>query len=945
MSLKFICFAVTLAICTPGITQESIKVSEVAQIKYSAEILVIRNLKDLLNTISNSDLDPKDIKDVISNSYTESYSRIFDSSIVIIEDDIHPSNTSATRRSDIDAKTYLQRLDITYTKSPTASIVFTLAKISNVKRYNKNTYVKVYFTSFFRNANRTIDTPYTINNRVAEVSVKKVNNRWVPAITRVAFFNAEDTVNDIDNDLVLERDANNESLDSLTIANQQKTFEQELREKQQNELIEKDTRINLQFTKLVEEGDKALAAKDYNDALKNYNEARSLKEYDKGIYAKINAARTDMERAKRSNDYLYDEYYLAAKQAEKRRDYKTALAQYRKAKDQSPTRAVEFEKAFYALDTRYGNIEKMEEMYKVGKYKDAISEYNALIKKNKNYSDYYLGRGKCYEKTNEASKALKDYTQAIDLDRDNVEAYNYRASLLKQKKDYIGAITNHRSAIRIYDQNPFNYLELAELRILNNNPRKEAIKELEDGLKIESLQKVPELYLHKGLLLAEDKSWKNAIADFTAVVKIDTGHAFGYYNRGLCLLQLKQIDNASYDFETARQKELAPDYVNHIAAIAETYFERAALKFNNGATDSAIILVNSAIAINPYNDKFRYNKGEYYFSQKKYSEAIKAYDQAININKSHTDAYYRRGLSYHLLGDNNTAIENYKNALTLAPNYIIVIKESGDAHFALKQYNDAAVQYESALKLINNQKANNDKLAAEIYNSLGKSYYQLTDYDKSTTALRSAIRKQDNYAEAYFNRGLSYYVWGKLDEAISDLNKAVTLDGKHATWNYYRAKAHQDDNKNAEAVQYYSTAITLDTGRLFKDAIYLRGKSYYALVDYKSALPDYLAARNQQLITDSASYNYQLGEIYLNLGQPDSSLACFEKQYAIDSNNGPVALGMATALVQKGKMDESLPLFEKALQTKTVTPRKLKNNKLIASIQDNKRFKDLLKKY
>lgn len=942
MRLKFTGLVVALAFAQVCFCQETINVNEAAAIRYASEQLVSRNLKALLNFISDSEMEPDNIKRIISNSYASGFNQVFDSSIVVIEDDIDPTHTYASPKEEVQVSRYLKDFDLVYSKSPNGSVVLNVLRVSNVKRNLNNTYVKVYFTSFFRNTSKTVDAPYSINNRVAEVSVKRVDNRWAPLISSISFFKPEDTLTDVENDLVLERNASETILDSAAIAQQQKTFEQQLREKQELELIENEKKTNAAFDKLVGEGDKLFAAKDYVEALKKYNEAKALKEYDKAIYARISKTMNEKERAKRDSDQLYDDYLRAARLAQRKRDFKEALTSYRKAKDENPSRAVEFEKEFQTLDIRYSNIEKMEEMYKIGKFKDAINEYSSLIKKNKTYSDYYLGRGKCYEQTDDDSKALKDYGLAIEYDRDNVQAYINRAGVYKRKKDYVNAITDHGAAIRIINDNPVNYLELAELRILNNNPRKEAIQVLEEGLKVEALQKTPELYLNKGLLLADDQSWKNAIADFTAVVSLDTNHAFGYYNRGLCYLQVKQVENAALDFESARNKGLEAQYVGIIANIAEGYFDNAMRLYDNKSIDSAINRINAAIAIHPANDKFRYYKGNYYMSLAKYREAIQCFDQAIGLNKSHTDAYFKRGLSYHALASYPTAIENFKSALGLNGQYILVIKSLGDAYFVTKDYSNAAVQYESAIKLLNAQKGNNDAILAEVYNSLGKSYYHLNDYEKATAALRSAIRKKELFPEALFYRGVSYYKWNKLDDAITDLNKAVSLENNHAVWCYYQARAHQDDKKNMEAAQFYSAAIKLDTAHALNDAVYLRGKCYYDMNQYESALADYLAAQTLHADTAFSSFNYELGVTYLNTKNPEAAIACFKKEPA---DNGLLAYKMGTALLLQGKADDSLVWFEKALQSKMVSEREMKRDKLIETIQNDKRFKDLLKKY
>src|SRR5215213_6250816 len=152
--------AIALITTLASFSQQSISLKEAALIKYRAEQLVIRELKDRMILISSNDVDELQLKKLITDSYSQGLNRIFDSSASIIEDDIDPTHNYTTPKVEIFASKYLSDLDLLYTKSPNASIVFTLERISNVKRYNKNTYVKVYYTSFFRNNNRTVEKAY-----------------------------------------------------------------------------------------------------------------------------------------------------------------------------------------------------------------------------------------------------------------------------------------------------------------------------------------------------------------------------------------------------------------------------------------------------------------------------------------------------------------------------------------------------------------------------------------------------------------------------------------------------------------------------------------------------------------------------------------------------------------------------------------------------------------
>src|SRR5262245_47581224 len=136
MPLKCTYLAISLFLFTTGSFAQDISkvsVNDYLKIKTSAELLVSRNLKDLMNTVASGELDKTTIDQIITNACTGTYNRVFDSSNVIIEDDVDPAATFG-KAVDKPVAKYLSDFDLMYTKSVNQSIVFTISKISSLKR-------------------------------------------------------------------------------------------------------------------------------------------------------------------------------------------------------------------------------------------------------------------------------------------------------------------------------------------------------------------------------------------------------------------------------------------------------------------------------------------------------------------------------------------------------------------------------------------------------------------------------------------------------------------------------------------------------------------------------------------------------------------------------------------------------------------------------------------
>lgn len=926
------------------VAQDSIQLKDASEIRYKAE-KIIKELNDLLNVLSNSDIESKEKNDLIVNSYSNSTNRIFKDSSVLVEDDTNPAFKSTNQSKDETISNYLKDFDLFYKKSDDGSVELNNIRSSKVKK-SDNIYVKVYFTSFFKNKSMN-DSSYSMTNRVAEVRASKERNKWEIHIGRIGFFNPSDTVKDVLNDIpiiyVSTQKTFSSPADSAAAIAAQQTFEEELTADRRKKEAEEENYKRERIKSLLNKGDKALEQNDFTGALKSYTDAKEIDPYDLSVRASISKARNLEQTSAISSKQLYEKLIQKARLEENNRLYENALRDYKTAFTLKPEEAVNFDAHIKELTVKFRTLSELEEKYKANLFKDAIKDYDKAIKKDSKNSDYYLGRGKCYDKTGEFSKALKDYTQSYNLDNNNLGALKYRADLYERTNEPFKALTDYKTYLTIDKENTDMYEKISALHVLLKQSN-EAIEDLDQAIEVNP--KASHVYLSKGLLLYEKSEYKNAADNFTTTIKIDSNNALAYYSRGKCMLDMDNVPRAAADFNSARNKGIDENNLRNIQTFAETFFKKSGAKYNAGSIDEAIVLVDDAILIDPNSSQYRFSRGEYYYSLGNYKEAITSYDQAIKIKDNYNEAYYKRGFAYYRLGNYKTGIENFTAVLRNSPQDVMAQKGAADCNFALADYTSAAQGYENCIRLINLTKGfNNPSTEAEIYNMKGKSYFELSNNEKALADFKNALKYNKDYPEAYFNRGHTYYKMNQLSDAIEDINKAINTEGKHYEWSYILGKAYQDKKDFANAANSYSNCIKLDTLNKIPDAVYHLGYCNYQLQNYPGALDNYTRSLNLRLDSSINSFNNELGNIYLNLGKYDSAYTYFNKSYTKDNNDGFATFGIAASVLSLGKKDESLTWFEKSFKTKAVKYSDIKKDKIIASIRDDKRFKELLKKY
>lgn len=925
--------------------QDSLSVKDTSEINYRAQLL-ISEYQDLLNIVSNSAVDAKQSRDVIYNSHAGSENKIFTDSSVQVEDDIDPAIHGSEGSKDLPVPKYLNNLDLFYHKSDTPSIEFSNLRLSPIKK-GDYLYVKVYFNCLFKNRNGSSDSLYRPNNRVAEIRLEKKESKWTGNIIHIGFFDPSllgaDTINDFRSIYTVEKpkDLNGGSTDSAQGTAAARTPEEDLDEKERQKEIQAYKEKTARYNKLVELGDEYLKNNDFASATKSFADAQDLMPYELYPKLKINQIRKQAEQAAINADELFKQFIAKARIAEGSRKYEASKEFYENAIAQKPEERKNWDDHLKELDNKIRTMSVFEDKFNSGLYAEDIKDFDKVIKKDKTNSDYFLGRGKCYDKLDNYSKALADYSKSIDLDAGNLEALRLRADLYKRNNEPFKALEDYKIYLTIDKTDLQIYLERSALHQSTNNP-KGALEDIDQAILVSP--KTAMLYFRKGLLLQTVNEPKNAIDNFTTAIALDSANAQSYYYRGVSRLDIREIGSAAADFNIARSKNLDSIDLANIATFAETYFQKGEQGWGSSHFDSAIRNYDYAILINPSSGLYRFKKGEYYFLENDFEASILNYSDAIRRRGGYTEAYYKKALAYLHLQDYRNAILNFDSTLALNRADPLAEKYCGDAWFNLSQYKDAALHFENALKIISNSKNYKDPLIlASIYNTLGKSYFELGNYTAAYEDFKNAIREHKDFAEAFYNRGHTSYKMGSLSDAADDLLKALAYED-HFEWNSLLGRVYEEKREYVQAVQYFTRTIAGDSAVTLPGTVYSRGNCYYLLKDFASAKKDYLLGLTRKLDT-LKTFNYELGTVYLNLGIYDSAQVFYDKYYHADSSDAYGAYGIASALYLQNKVDEALTWFDKAFQSRTISYAVIKRDKQIEGIRNDKRFKELIRKY
>ena len=155
-------------------------------------------------------------------------------------------------------------------------------------------------------------------------------------------------------------------------------------------------------------------------------------------------------------------------------------------------------------------------------------------------------------------------------------------------------------------------------------------------------------------------------------------------------------------------------------------------------------------------------KGNAFYSEKKFEEALKEYETVIEMDLYKSIAYYNRGNAYH----------------------------------KLDKLEEALVEYNKAIEF--------DSEFANAYNNRGNVYFDLNKFDDAIKDFTKTIELGLDYSIAYHNRGFIYLKREEFDDAIKDFNKEIELNPEcidayqHLAEAYILTKKHNKAFKTAQ---------------------------------------------------------------------------------------------------------------------------------------------------
>jgi tetratricopeptide (TPR) repeat protein len=443
------------------------------------------------------------------------------------------------------------------------------------------------------------------------------------------------------------------------------------------------------------------------------------------------------------------------------------------------------------------------------------------------------------------------------------------------------------------------------------------------------------------------RNYNDALHDYAKSYEYDNDNMETIRNRADLYRRMNRNVEALTEYRTYLAKDPTDPSV---------YEAMSELHMLNGNLDQAIKDSDPALSqgnMDPVSkSKLNIEKGVLYAQKKDYSSAEDYFTRAIALDSNNAFSYYNRGMARIKMNKIQSAASDLISARQKGPGSTIIMKIDSSAQliFEIGSYDLSIGNNDSALIFID-AAININPNKGYYYYARGECYFSKKNFEESTKAYSLAIGLSANYPEAYYKRGLANLQLGKATDAIADFTRTIQynpqfyLAQKGLGDAYFALKDYKNCATSLEACLGMSSLREAHSARTVSEIYNTIGKAYYGMKNYTEALENYrkfLAFHPNEL---PSSFNYEMGNIYMNMGKYDSAHSYLIRSYQSDPSNGYILYSMASCIYLRGNIEESLKWFEKSFKTNALERSFVDHDMLLGSLQDDKRFKDLKKKY
>ncbi len=288
------------------------------------------------------------------------------------------------------------------------------------------------------------------------------------------------------------------------------------------------------------------------------------------------------------------------------------------------------------------------------------------------------------------------------------------------------------------------------------------------------------------------KRFKEAIADYRALLRIKPEDAETLYNLGAAYEGAGQRDNALGCY--TRALERSPGHSPALAA-------KALVLYDDGRVDDALATLRASLNADPSNETAWYNCGAIQASLGEHAEACKCFDAALRLLPTYGKALYGAATSLQKLERLEEALAACDALLKQEPENFEALFLRGNILYGQRRLHDALAIFDAAL-------ARKPKHSGVLCNR-GGTLRELGRLSEAAAMFDAALARNASCVEALLGRGIVEFKSARIEPALAFFQSALEADPASAVAFCGRGLALQHLGRIEEAKSDFQHALAL----------------------------------------------------------------------------------------------------------------------------------------
>lgn len=486
---------------------------------------------------------------------------------------------------------------------------------------------------------------------------------------------------------------------------------------------------------------------------------------------------------------------------------------------------------------------------------EAIQKFKAILKDDPSNHAAAYELCRIFYELGDYGMAVSYGEKAVKLYSDNEWYYIYLAESKAEKMDFVGAAKTYEQYVAKHPKSFDFYYDWAYM-LLQANKTKEAIAVLD---KLESIQgPLPDIIMEKVNIYTELNKIDGAVSEVQKLIKEYPEEPSYYGMLGELYESIRNFDKA----ESAYKKilEINPEDQQALLSLAGLYkFQDKNIEYNNilnsifanpktdiddkiiafipiledlgkdsTLKEEALTIVTLINKTHPNDVKSLAAQGDYFFQINDSLQAKSWYEKAINsVGDVPSTVFLQLYILCADLDDYKSLQENSTIGLHKNPKDEMGYFYNALANYQLKNYQAVIDTLEKGLKI----NIDNQQLKSQMYTTMADACYELKYFEKMDSAYEMALEIDPN--NPYSLNNYAYY----LSERSESLKKAELMSKRSLmllpdnasfldTYGWIKYKLGKYD----DALDYFEKALLTDEGKT-NDVIYEHLGDVYLKLD------------------------------------------------------------------------------------------------------------------